>query len=102
MTDLSTTSLDLPLSLPYPITITRILATSSTTVSRGTPLLEYAFTSDAARKALATGQKARDESGQLLREGDMIGVWESGAEGTVDHWESWIKVGERIEPKYAG
>ncbi|ORX40742.1 hypothetical protein BD324DRAFT_611918 [Kockovaella imperatae] len=81
-----TVSVELPTSLPYPIRITRVLADGE--VQRGTALLEYAFTSDEARKELAKGGKG---------EWDMVGSWDSAIEGRLDRWEEWVKPGTRVE-----
>ena len=101
MAEASATSLELPPSLPYPIRINRILVSPSSVVKRGTPLFEYTFTSDSARKLLAKGG-GRDESGQQAREWDMVGTYESRIDGTLERWEGWVKQGAIIERKYAG
>lgn len=71
MDPLPATPLFLPYSLPYPITIQRRLApTSSTPIPRLAPLLSYAYT------ATHDGVKER-----------MVKVWESPVEGEIVKWD---------------
>lgn len=76
MDPLPATPLFLPFSLPYPITIQRILARpTSSSIPRLAPLLSYAYT------ATHDGVKER-----------MVKVWESPVEGEVIKWD--VKEGQ--------
>ena len=102
------TPLTLPSHLPFPLTITRLLARPSSQVSRGVPLLEYAFTSDTSRRELdrvsAWSPSALRTSGQDedARENDMVGVWESAIQGEVVRWDAAFRPGLRVGRKHAG
>ncbi|ORY66918.1 hypothetical protein BCR35DRAFT_322307 [Leucosporidium creatinivorum] len=75
MDPLPPTPLYLPYSLPYPITLQRILAPTSSQIPRLTPLLSYAYS------ATHDGVKER-----------MVKVWESPVEGEIIHWN--VKEGQ--------
>lgn len=107
------TPLSLPSHLPYPIVITRLFPSSSNdALIRGSKILEYSFTSDTSRRALA--KLARDKSGNVegirkrgegeeegVGENDMIGSWECPVEGEFVKWGVGVKVGMIIERKHA-
>jgi len=98
------TGISLPSTLPYPLTVTRICAASGSSVSRGSPLFEYSFTSATSRKALdrkAKGQQAQEGDGDA-RESDMVGVWDSELEGDLTRWAEWLIMDAVIERKYSG
>lgn len=78
MDPLPATPLFLPYSLPYPITVQRRLApTSSTPIPRLAPLLSYAYT------ATQDGVKER-----------LVKIWESPVEGEIVKWD--VKEGQVI------
>ena len=94
------TGLSLPPSLPYPLTITRLLVRPGQSVIRGTPLVEYTFTSDTSRNALSKGVvDPADTDG--VRENDMVGTWESGIEGDLVNWAEWARVGEVVHANHS-
>ncbi|WRT70407.1 uncharacterized protein IL334_007405 [Kwoniella shivajii] len=99
------TQLSLPPTLPYPITITRLLVSNGTQVKRGSPLLEYSFLSKEQRDAIAkrekTGRRADTSRGEV--EGnDRSGTWDCLIEGEVVKWENWAAVGTIAERRQAG
>lgn len=97
------TPLTLPTHLPFPLTITRLFPSSSTTLVRGDKLLEYTFTSDTSRRALsriAAGKPAGSEDGEP-RENDMVGSWECPIDGEMVRWGEGVKVGMKIEKRHA-
>jgi len=98
------TGLTLPTSLPYPIRITQIIAQPSTSISRGSPIFEYAFTSATAHKALERQRRGvpPQEGDKDAREGDMVGSWDSELEGEVERLAEWVKVGAVIDRISAG
>jgi RNA polymerase II subunit A-like phosphatase len=99
------TPLSLPLTLPYPITITRLHASSSQEITRGSPLLSYTFTSSTNIKELARLEKGLPPSEGIrredVREGDMSATWECGLEGEFVRWEEGIEVGRVVERRHA-
>jgi hypothetical protein len=99
------TPLSLPTTLPYPITLTRLHARSSQSISRGSPLISYTFTSSTNRRELARLEKGLQPSEGVRREdvkeGDMSAVWECGLEGEFVRWEKGIEVGRVVERKHA-
>lgn len=100
------TPLPLPPNLPYPLTITRVLAPSNTHISRGDRLLEYAFTSDTSRRELerrswTTARKGGQQDDEA-RENDMVGTWEISIEGEVVRWDQEFRDGYIVERKHAG
>ncbi len=99
------TPLTLPSNLPYSITITRLVAPPGKAVKRGDPLLEYVFTSDTSRRALASSSSSSpplSSETQDARENDMIGTWESGIAGEVTRWDDICKPGSKLDKKHAG
>lgn len=97
------TPLSLPSHLPYPITITRLVAPLQSTVTRGTKLLEYTFTSDTARRAISRRAEGKivDREDERAAEGDMVGSWESPVEGELLKWGHGVQAGLRIEKRHA-
>ncbi|CAD6571192.1 MAG: Carboxy-terminal domain (CTD) phosphatase [Tremellales sp. Tagirdzhanova-0007] len=91
------TPLSLPPNLPYPLTITRLLARPNHAVSRGEPLLEYAFTSDTTRREL---ERLASVPGHALRGNDMIGTWDSSIDGEIVRWDEKLRPGFAIEIKH--
>lgn len=96
----SPTPLRLPATLPYPITITRILQDIGAELNRGTPLVEYAFTSDTSRRALAVGKTKTDE-GVEAKADDMVGSWECPIEGQLAKWYPWVRPGQKVDKRDA-
>ncbi|WVR00306.1 hypothetical protein IAU59_007449 [Kwoniella sp. CBS 9459] len=98
------TQLSLPPSLPYPITITRLLVKPGVTVQRGTHLLEYSFMSRAQREAIdkrtKEGRKAEISRGEVDGN-DGSGTWDCLIEGEVVGWEDGVRVGIGIERRQA-
>ncbi|ORY28173.1 hypothetical protein BCR39DRAFT_535875 [Naematelia encephala] len=92
------TPLTFPTTLPFPIKITRLIAHAGDTVSRGSSLLEYAFTSDESRRALTSGRGKEDEE---IEEWDLVGVYESPIEGEVEGWDGDISPGKVVERRHA-
>jgi RNA polymerase II subunit A-like phosphatase len=99
------TPLSLPTTLPYPITLTRLHARPSQSITRGSPLISYTFTSSTNRRELARLEKGLQPSEGVRREdvkgGDMSAVWECGLEGEFVRWEQGIEVGRVVERKHA-
>ena len=99
------TPLSLPTTLPYPITLSRLHARPSQSISRGSPLISYTFTSSTNRRELARIEKglppSEDVRREDVREGDMSAVWESGLEGEFVKWEKGIELGRVVERKHA-
>ncbi|WVQ84864.1 hypothetical protein IAT38_007027 [Cryptococcus sp. DSM 104549] len=97
------TPLSVPRSLPYPITIRRLVAKPGDAVKRGTLLLEYSFMSSEQReqvkKRKATG-KAADKSKGESDQDDMIGTWESLVDGELVQWKD-VKVGTVLDKRSA-
>ncbi|WVF73129.1 hypothetical protein IAT40_007948 [Kwoniella sp. CBS 6097] len=98
------TQLSLPSSLPYPITITRLLVKTGTTVQRGTHLLEYSFMSRAQREAIEKrtkeGRKADVSRGEVDGN-DGSGTWDCLVDGEVVSWEDGVRVGMQLERRQA-
>jgi RNA polymerase II subunit A-like phosphatase len=98
------TAVALPPTLPYPITISRIISFPGTTLSRGQHLFEYTFTSSSSIKALA--RRAKKEAAlpgdKDAKEGDMVGTWDSELQGELASWEGWVKVRTIVERTQAG
>ncbi|WVO12433.1 hypothetical protein L204_100032 [Cryptococcus depauperatus] len=95
------TSLSLPSSFPYPITITRIVATPGQTIKRGTRLLEYTFmsvTKRSGKEQRKLGGSEWDKEKLEDNKNDMSGTWESLIEGELIEWKD-IKVGMVIEKR---
>ncbi|WWD03440.1 hypothetical protein V865_001492 [Kwoniella europaea PYCC6329] len=94
------TQLSLPPTLPYPITITRLLVAPGNSVKRGSSLLEYSFMSKEQREAISKrekeGRKADISKGEIEGD-DGSGTWDCLVDGEVEGWERWIKVGVKIE-----
>jgi RNA polymerase II subunit A-like phosphatase len=94
-----------PSTLPYPITLTRLLVKPGSSVSRGDKLLEYSFLSSTRRRELekraraseAEGEEGVDES---KWENDMMGSWESPVGGEVVKWVG-VEVGKKVERRFA-
>jgi RNA polymerase II subunit A-like phosphatase len=103
--DQDLTPLSLPTTLPYPITLTRLHAAPDQSISRGSPLLSYTFTSSTNIRELARLQRGQALSEGIrredVREGDMSATWESGIEGDFVRWEDGIEVGRVVERKHA-
>ncbi|OCF39097.1 hypothetical protein I317_07121 [Kwoniella heveanensis CBS 569] len=98
------TQLSLPLSLPYPITITRLLVVPGTSVQRGSHLLEYSFMSRAQREALDKREKEGRKADILRGEvdgNDGSGTWDCLVEGEVVSWEEGVRVGMEVERRQA-
>lgn len=81
---MSSTHLRLPDSLPYPITITSIVAQPSTSITRGTPLLNYSF--DYASKQPETDNASQSNSTNASKKAKLIGTWEASVDGTIESW----------------
>jgi len=90
------TPLHFPPTLPFPITITRFLVSPSQEISRGTPLVEYSFTSISTRQALTKSRREGKTALKDLQEWDMVASWESGTEGEVVKWATGIRAGSII------
>ncbi|KAG8885349.1 Carboxy-terminal domain (CTD) phosphatase [Tulasnella sp. 331] len=81
---MSSSHLRLPDSLPYPITITSIIAQPSTTVTRGTPLLNYAFDYISRRPETNSEDPSRP---RIIKTTERhIGTWESPIDGVIESW----------------
>lgn len=97
------TPLSLPSTLPFPLTITRILIRAGAIIKRGDPLFQYAFTSTASRQALARREKGllptEDDLRNDVRENDMVGTWDSAVAGEVVKWYEWVAVGTKVDVK---
>jgi len=93
------TGISLPSTLPYPFTVTRLFTRPGTSVSRGSPLFEYSFTSATSRKALERKTKGlpAQEGDDDARESDMVGVWDSELEGVLTKWADGLIVVADIE-----
>lgn len=78
------TPLQLPPTLPYPITVTRITSPVETSVSRGSQLLEYSF-----RQSTPADPTTSDHKSQLL-----FGSWDSTLDGTIEAWN--VGVGQTL------
>lgn len=90
------TPLALPLHLPYPIRVARLVVAPGDEVQRGSRLLEYTYTSPDARRALQrldTGKMTELPDG--VREDDMAGSWDCPVDGRVAAWVG-VEVGSRI------
>lgn len=97
------TPLSLPPHLPYPIKISRLIANTGDSIDRGTRLLEYTFTSDTSKRALAAkgaNGNGTGSDGFVGRENDMVGSWESPVEGVLEKWGK-VRLGERLEARAA-
>nr|XP_018260686.1 uncharacterized protein I303_06401 [Kwoniella dejecticola CBS 10117]OBR82844.1 hypothetical protein I303_06401 [Kwoniella dejecticola CBS 10117] len=98
------TPLTLPPTLPYPITITRLLVRTGDSVERGSHLLEYSFMSKEQRAALSKreteGRKANISKGEVEGD-DGSGTWDCLITGEVAGWESWVQVGTKLERRHA-
>lgn len=99
------TPISLPVSLPYPITISRLHASPGQSISRGTSLLTYTFTSATATRELARLNRGLQPSEGVrkedVREWDMSATWESGIEGELVRWAVGIEVGRTVERRHA-
>jgi RNA polymerase II subunit A-like phosphatase len=98
------TGLTLPTSLSYPLRITQITAQPGISISRGSPIFEYTFTSATSQKALDRNKRGLppQDGDKDAREGDMVGSWDSELEGEVERVAEWIKVGAVIDRVSAG
>jgi RNA polymerase II subunit A-like phosphatase len=93
--------------LPYPITISRLLISPGSEITRGTRLLEFSFTSDTSRRVLERarrrveeGKAGKAEGEDEARENDMVGSWESPVDGTLVEWEDAAKAGTKVEKRH--
>ncbi|WVR07840.1 hypothetical protein IAU60_004883 [Kwoniella sp. DSM 27419] len=98
------TPLSLPTSLPFPITITRLLVQPGAAVRRGTHLLEYSFMSRQQREAIERrakeGRRADVNRGEVEGD-DGSGTWDCLVDGEVVAWEQAARLGTRIERRQA-
>lgn len=92
-----TTPLTLPPDLPYPITITRVVAAAKDSVRRGDKMFEYTFMSATRRADIAKAEKAGKVLPKEFLTNDMVGSWESPIAGELVSWMPDIKVGMKIE-----
>ncbi|KAG9004685.1 Carboxy-terminal domain (CTD) phosphatase [Tulasnella sp. JGI-2019a] len=81
---MSSTHLKLPQSLPYPITITSIVSKPSISVTRGTPLLNYAF--DYVSRQAETNSEDPSRPKITKTKERHIGTWESPIDGVIESW----------------
>ncbi|ODO10328.1 hypothetical protein I350_02557 [Cryptococcus amylolentus CBS 6273] len=97
------TTISLPPSLPYPITITRLIANPGDPLRRGSRLLEYSFMSSDQRERIskrrAQGRAADKGKGEIGGD-DMVGSWDSLIEGDAVAWKG-AKVGLVVEKRDA-
>lgn len=94
-----TTPLALPPDLPYPVTITRLVASVGDHVRRGDKLLEYSFLSATKRsEVLQAEQAGRLPQGASVKN-DMVGSWDCPIAGEVVAWVQDIQAGARIEQR---
>jgi RNA polymerase II subunit A-like phosphatase len=77
------TNLNLPESLPYPITITSLLVNPGNPVTRGTPLCDYSFAYKLSAQPAPQSPSARDK---LRHKGIIYGRWECPIDGIFDKW----------------
>ncbi|WWC71830.1 uncharacterized protein I206_105789 [Kwoniella pini CBS 10737] len=94
------TPLSLPSTLPYPITITRLLVKPNDTVKRGTNLLEYSFMSKEQKEAISKrekeGRKVNLSKGEIEGD-DGSATWDCLIDGEVVNWEGFVKLGTKLE-----
>jgi hypothetical protein len=90
------TPLSLPAGLPYPITITRLIATEGQEVKRGDALLEYSFLSATRARANAALEREGKPVPPEHRRDDLVGSWSSTVAGTVQGWRSGVKAGMKV------
>ena len=93
------TPLHLPQHFPYPIRISKLSVSAGADVTRGSRLLEYAFTSATNRKKLDEARRNGQKS--TVKENDMVGSWECSVEGTLDRWARTVEVGSVIDARTA-
>ncbi|ODN82478.1 RNA polymerase II subunit A domain phosphatase [Cryptococcus wingfieldii CBS 7118] len=97
------TTISLPPSLPYPVTITRLIANPGDPLRRGSRLLEYSFMSSDQRERIskrrAQGRTADKGKGEIEGD-DMVGSWDSLIEGDAVAWKG-AKVGLVVEKRDA-
>lgn len=98
------TGIALPSSLPYPLTLTRILALPGEPITRGSPIFEYAFTSATSQKVLARQAKGLaplEDDPRDVKANDMVGTWDSELQGDIERVADWVRVGKVIDRSYA-
>lgn len=97
------TPLSLPLNLPYPITLTRLIVQPGDDVKRGTRLAEYSFMSRE-RQKLVNDKKGKGLAVSAEEEGnDLSGTWDCLVSGEIVGWEKGVRAGmviERRDAKY--
>lgn len=94
----------LPATLPYPLTISRLLASPTAQLARGSSLFEYNFTSSTSLKAVERRTRGVPPlpGDKDAKEGDLVGTWDSDLQGELTKWEEWIKPGAVLERKHVG
>lgn len=95
------TPLSLRPDLPYPITLTRLVAAPGTRLRRGDRLLEYSFTSATRRRENAAAERDGKPVPPERRKDDMVGSWESPIDGEVVSWSPGVHAGMVIEQRHA-
>ncbi|AFR96852.2 RNA polymerase II subunit A domain phosphatase [Cryptococcus neoformans C23] len=97
------TPLTLPPTLPYPITLTRLVARPGDKVKRGSRLFEYTFMSSDLKEKVARRRSQEGGTGEIEDEkekDDLSGTWESLVDGDVVEWKG-AKQGMVIERNQA-
>lgn len=97
------TPLTLPPNLPYPITLTRLVARPGDKVKRGSRLFEYTFMSSDLKEKVARRRSQEGGTGEIEDEkekDDLSGTWESLVDGDVVEWKG-AKQGMVIERNQA-
>ncbi|WVQ72959.1 hypothetical protein IAR50_002521 [Cryptococcus sp. DSM 104548] len=97
------TTISLPPSLPYPVTITRLIASPGDPLRRGSRLLEYSFMSSEQRERISRRKaqgKPSDKANGESDNDDMVGTWDSLIEGDAVAWKG-AKVGLVVEKRDA-